>query len=562
MVIVLLSVGLPFAAASAETLLDPGLISVTVCDAFTEANYWQADFAKDGRGLSGTGAATTHTREWNADPGYHWVCGGPGGPRGLENPHPGTIAGDQWIAFDLGAVREFDQIRIWNQIVYFLSQYGFKSTYIETSLTGGPDPAEWSVLWSGTLPQGATADGPPVLASATIDTGGVSARYVCITSTDNWGGGNVYGGLSEVQFIAEADPPPPPPPPLEITVGPRTQLSTLQNANQNVVSVSRTGVVAAFYQKAAGGRYYRTSTDRGLTWGPEAAFSPYPGTMSSGLAEGGVVAMINQATPVGGGDPPVASDLESTRILYSDDFTQYTTTVASVSLPNAVMHTKWANFWPVWDKGKMIRLDNGDLLANMYGELQGDGGWYRTWLMQSVDQGQSWQYRASVAHSATDPNPELPGGYCGYCETSIALLANGQLLAMLRTQGSHLGPDYRPLYASWSDDLGLTWTEPEPTSPHLFNVWPTLQVLDNGVVAVAYGRPGVHVAFSTDNGHTWRETETFSTLPTTSLPGTITGYADMVKVGPNDLVMIASHEGGTYVYPIKVTRLGTIIRAM
>jgi len=104
------------------------------------------------------------------------------------------------------------------------------------------------------------------------------------------------------------------------------------------------------------------------------------------------------------------------------------------------------------------------------------------------------------------------------------------------------------MYVVWSDDLGLTWTEPEPTSPHLLNVWPTLTTLDNGVVAVAYGRPGVNVAFSTDNGHTWYDIENFSTLGEPFL----TGYVDMVQVGPNDLVLIAGLEGGTYVYPIKV----------
>ena len=38
----------------------------------------------------------------------------------------------------------------------------------------------------------------------------------------------------------------------------------------------------------------------------------------------------------------------------------------------------------------------------------------------------------------------------------------------------------------------------------------TVAVLDNGVVACAYGRPGFHVAFSTDNGHTWRDRISFS----------------------------------------------------
>ena len=49
-----------------------------------------------------------------------------------------------------------------------------------------------------------------------------------------------------------ADPdinPPPPASHLDITVGPRTQLSTLQDQYDNRLAVSRTGVVAAFYPK-------------------------------------------------------------------------------------------------------------------------------------------------------------------------------------------------------------------------------------------------------------------------------------------------------------------------
>ena len=77
-------------------------------------------------------------------------------------------------------------------------------------------------------------------------------------------------------------------------------------------------------------------------------------------------------------------------------------------------------------------------------------------------------------------------------------------------------------------------------------------MLDNGVVACIYGRPGVHVVFSTDQGHTWTNRVSFSDLPE---PET-TGYADMVKVGPNKLLAIAGvGPGGTRVFPITVERV-------
>ena len=311
-------------------------------------------------------------------------------------------------------------------------------------------------------------------------------------------------------------------PTLDITVGAPTQLNT--GASDGHLAVSRTGVV-----KIGG-----------------------IDIMSVGLAEGGVVAMDLWSTPAGGGNPPVTDYLESTRRFWSDDFSQVSTSTSTIFLPNAVEQTRYSAFWPVWDKGKMIQLDNGDLLANMYGTLLGDVQ-YRTVLMESSDQGQSWQYRSTVAYSATDPNPEIPGQWAGYCESSLTLLTNGQLLAVMRTQGSVFAP-HKPMYVAWSDDLGLTWTEPEPTSPHLLNVSPTALTLDNGVVAVVYGRPGIHVAFSTDYGHSWSDIETFSTLGTPP----INGYADMVKVGPNELLMMGASEGGTYTWPIRVDLAGDV----
>ena len=120
----------------------------------------------------------------------------------------------------------------------------------------------------------------------------------------------------------------------------------------------------------------------------------------------------------------------------------------------------------------------------------------------------------------------------------------------MRTQGAQFAGEYRPLYQCWSDDLGETWTEPIPSQPFLMNIAPTLAVLDNGVVVCRYGRPGFHVAFSLDHGHTWQDRIRFSDLP----EPVITGQFDLVKVGPNRLVAIGSDADGTKVWSIAVER--------
>jgi hypothetical protein len=145
----------------------------------------------------------------------------------------------------------------------------------------------------------------------------------------------------------------------------------------------------------------------------------------------------------------------------------------------------------------------------------------------------------------------LPGHYAGFPEPALALLSDGQFLCVMRTQGEAENGEYRPLYASWSDAQGKTWSKPMPTNPHLMNIWPTLAVLDNGVVACEYNRPGFHVAFSADNGHTWQNRVSFSNL---NVPRYVS-MSDMVKVGPNRLAVMGRDKDGIKVWPIDVQRV-------
>ena len=120
--------------------------------------------------------------------------------------------------------------------------------------------------------------------------------------------------------------------------------------------------------------------------------------------------------------------------------------------------------------------------------------------------------------------------------TGIAMLPDGRMVAVVRKQYAHFPGEYKPLTVCWSDDQGKTWTKPVATRPHLMNISPTLATLDHGVVALQYGRPGFHVAFSLDDEQTWQDRVRFSHLP----PPIITSQFDMVKVGPHQLVAVSS----------------------
>ena len=334
-----------------------------------------------------------------------------------------------------------------------------------------------------------------------------------------------------------------------------TKLSPLRNQNTSSLSVSSSGTVAAFYGYDGAPRFFRVSTDGGLTWGPEQPSPPeMDGGQASGtLPQGGSIRPVGLSQPVAGEPGWYQQKL----VHFNNDFTAHTIKPTRIYMPDAISKRMegrsyvWS--WPAFHS-RIETLANGDLMATMYGLFKGDAvgsdRGCRVIAVRSHDQGLTWQYQGTVSHAHQDPNPELPGMFAGFTESSIAQLAGGKLLCMLRSQGSHLPSEYRPLYVSWSDDLGKTWTTPILTRPHLMNILPTLVTLDNGVVAAVYGRPGVHVAFSTDAGHTWSSRVSFSHLKV----GLVTGQVDGRQVAPHRLAVIGGLNNGTWVSPITVER--------
>ena len=168
-------------------------------------------------------------------------------------------------------------------------------------------------------------------------------------------------------------------------------------------------------------------------------------------------------------------------------------------MPDAVTtkqtHLAMGTSWPSFERGNMIQLDNGDLLTlrcRVCSKATPKVARYSACPVIKGTNGATMQpWRLTHRTRALS----CPGQYLGYAEPSIELLPDGQMICVMRTQYSHLPGEYRPLHVSWSSDLGKTWTKPIPTRPHLMNIAPKLIVLENGVVALEYGRPGFHVAF-------------------------------------------------------------------
>jgi hypothetical protein len=97
--------------------------------------------------------------------------------------------------------------------------------------------------------------------------------------------------------------------------------------------------------------------------------------------------------------------------------------------------------------------------------------------------------------AAPVPNVDAWGCY----EPGVVSFGDGRMLCVMRTDS---GGTHQPVFLARSTDWGHTWTTPEILTP--FGVMPKLVRLDNGVIALLYGRPGVQLLFCTDGtGERW-----------------------------------------------------------
>jgi len=158
---------------------------------------------------------------------------------------------------------------------------------------------------------------------------------------------------------------------------------------------------------------------------------------------------------------------------------------------------------------RVVQLPDGSLLAVFYGWRLGPDRKPRpkceSWCLRSVDGGRRWTFHGVIAR---DDRHRL----AGFTEPTVAVLADGSLLAVLRTECARTGPMYR----TWSEDAGRTWSKPGPF--FAFGVLPNLLRLPGGVIVLSFGRPGAHLLFARDGrGRAW---ERPTTLVSESFEGT------------------------------------------
>jgi len=125
------------------------------------------------------------------------------------------------------------------------------------------------------------------------------------------------------------------------------------------------------------------------------------------------------------------------------------------------------------------------------------------YLVVSNDKGKTWEVLSTIAKG----KDEVPYGYSGDgCELSLNITEEGILVCAMRMDVSINPNEETPIcdtYFTYSEDLGETWVKPYPIAES--SITPQLISLKDNILLLLYGRPGVHMKYSTDNGKTWSE---------------------------------------------------------
>jgi hypothetical protein len=255
----------------------------------------------------------------------------------------------------------------------------------------------------------------------------------------------------------------------------------------------------------------QVSHDNGQTWQ-----TPSPGTqlphISSTNLPGGGAAMLSRwdADP---STPHTTWGLMTHK--WASSSSTPTQTYGTVTFPFATSYLMMHR--------SLVELDNGDWVATAYGLDNADPSILSSYVIGSADQGQTWNYLASIGSGAG------PGGE-GYNESSLVELANGNLLALMRTDNTHPAA----LMQTKSSDGGLTWSAPIQIAD--YGVDPAIILLQNGALVASSGRPGMYILvdFSGTGDH-WQEVPIYS--------GVGSSYTSLVELEPNVIGLFYDESG-------------------
>jgi hypothetical protein len=185
-----------------------------------------------------------------------------------------------------------------------------------------------------------------------------------------------------------------------------------------------------------------------------------------------------------------------------------------------------------WFERRLLKVGEELLYADYRARYRLDDGsrpkHHSSTLMVSTDNGRSFQRRATIA---TDRK-----GKDAMCEPRLALNARGELVCVIRRVVSGV---QRPMMITYSKDAGRTWTKPRALFE--FGVWPSLVSLECGVMALSFGRPGVHLSFSPNGGgRTWTDPLTVRKGNPKKVTTKTCGYSDLLALDADSFLIAYS----------------------
>ena len=211
---------------------------------------------------------------------------------------------------------------------------------------------------------------------------------------------------------------------------------------------------------------------------------------------------------------------------------------ATVIDPGLVRYS-YDDLIPVIWKGNIKELSDHSLMAGIYptcyldsfGRVSAEG----VSFYQSFDFGRSWKVRGKIPFEK-EMFDVIRGGK-GFTEPAFQILADSTFLCVMRT-----GAD-SPMYETSSTDYGQSWSTPKPFTPN--GVKPCLMTLNNGVIVLASGRPGIQVRFNLDgSGESW--TEPIDMIPFMTSIDTYNrdvscGYTSLIGTDTNSFYLVYSN---------------------
>ena len=184
--------------------------------------------------------------------------------------------------------------------------------------------------------------------------------------------------------------------------------------------------------------------------------------------------------------------------------------------------------------GSVVEIDN-TLYMPVFGKRP-DSSTFESMLMVSTNEGVNWTKRSTI--SPFVPGPNLSMGSEGSSETTLLGLDNGDLLAVFRTgqpfPNTNVDATEPSLFFLHSTDRGNSWTTPKMLG--VGGVFPLLRKLDDGSVALTYGRYGGKVMFADPTGKRW-------TTPEVIYDGPGSGHTEMRRRNDGKYVFVYDQSG-------------------